>query len=125
MLSSVERGLRVLGDRELIAQAVINLIENAQQHTPPGTLIRLTAVAAGRNVCIQVADTGPGIPKSDLARVVKPFARLDRSRSTAGYGLGLSLVAAVAKLHGGKLVLEDTGPGLAATIKLPAASGGG
>ena len=121
LVSSIEPNLEVIGDGELLAQAAINLIENAQQHTPSGTLIRLTAVAAGAHVCIQVADTGPGIPKYEFSRVVKRFARLDRSRSTSGYGLGLSLVGAIAKLHDGQLELKDLDPGLSAVIELPAA----
>jgi len=122
LVSSIEPDLVVIGDSELLAQAAINLIENAQQHTPAGTLIRLTAVSAGPHVCIQVADTGPGIPKREFSRVVKRFARLDRSRSTSGYGLGLSLVGAIAKLHGGQLQLKDLDPGLSAIIELPATS---
>lgn len=118
-ISAIEPGLATLGDAELLAQAAINLIENAQQHTPAGTVIRLTAVSDRDRVCIQVADTGPGIPTGDFGRVVKRFARLDRSRSTSGYGLGLSLVEAIAKIHGGRLILKDLEPGLAATIELP------
>lgn len=113
--------MEVNGDSELLSQAAINLIENAQQHTPVGTLIRLTAAAVGSRIHIQVADTGPGIPKYELGRVVKRFARLDRSRSTAGYGLGLSLVDAIAKLHGGRLALKNLDPGLSAVIELPGA----
>lgn len=122
LVSSIEPGLTVVGDSELLAQAAINLIENAQQHTPAGTLIRLTALSADPLICIQVADTGPGIPKYELGRVVKRFARLDRSRSTSGYGLGLSLVGAIAKLHGGQLSLKGLDPGLSAVIELPTAT---
>ena len=121
LISSIEPSLEVNGDSELLSQAAINLIENAQQHTPVGTLIRLTAAAVGSRIHIQVADTGPGIPKYELGRVVKRFARLDRSRSTAGYGLGLSLVDAIAKLHGGRLALKNLDPGLSAVIELPGA----
>ena len=120
LLWSIGPGLQVLGDRELLAQSAINLIENAQRHTPLGTLIRLTLAAAGNSVCLQVIDDGPGVAKADLPRIVKRFARLETSRNTAGYGLGLNLVSAVAKLHGGKLVLKNNAPGLSATIELPA-----
>jgi signal transduction histidine kinase len=123
LLSSVEPNLTVNGDRELLAQAGINLIENAQRHTPPGTLVRLTLVAAGEFVCLRVIDDGPGVSNADLGRIVKRFARLERSRTTGGYGLGLNLVSAVAKLHGGRLLLENLG-GLAATVELPRDSGG-
>jgi signal transduction histidine kinase len=116
---SVEPGIHVQGDRELLAQAVINLLENAQRHTPPSTMIRLTLVAAGTRVFVQVVDDGPGVSKADLGRVTKRFARLDSSRNTAGYGLGLSLVSAVAALHGGRLVLKGMEPGLSAVLQLP------
>lgn len=119
LLWSIEPDLHVIGDRELLAQAAINLIENAQRHTPPGTVIRLTAVAAGDAVCLQIVDDGPGVATADLPRIVKRFARLETSRNTAGYGLGLNLVSAVARLHGGRLALKNHAPGLSATIELP------
>ncbi len=122
LLWSVEGNLAVLGDRELLAQAAINLIENAQNHTPLGTIIRMTLVGAGQSVCLQVVDDGPGVSKTDLPRIVKRFARLEGSRNTAGYGLGLNLVSAVAKLHGGSLLLRGSSPGLSATIELPASA---
>jgi signal transduction histidine kinase len=121
LLWSIEPALTVEGDRELLAQAFINLIENAQRHTPSGTVIRLTLVQASGRVCVDVADNGPGVPKFELERVTRRFARLESSRNTAGYGLGLSLVSAVAKLHRGRLVLKRSEPGLSATIDLPAA----
>jgi signal transduction histidine kinase len=120
LLWSIEPGLMVLGDRELLAQAAINLIENAQRHTPRGTVIRLTLVAANQAVCLQIIDDGPGVATADLPRIVKRFARLETSRNTAGYGLGLNLVSAVARLHGGRLVLKNNRPGLSATLELPA-----
>ena len=119
LLWSVEEGIQLEGDRELLAQAFINLLENAQRHTPAGSIIRLTLVSAGSLVFVQVLDNGPGVPKADLGRVVKRFARLESARNTEGYGLGLSLVGAVAKLHGGRLVLKNAEPGLSATIELP------
>lgn len=119
-LWSAEPALTVYGDRKLLAQAAINLLENAQRHTPEGTLIRLTLVAVGDLVCLRVSDDGPGVPRADLGRITKRFARLENSRSTSGYGLGLSLVSAVAKLHRGRLVLNSGEPGFLATIELPA-----
>ena len=116
---SIEPGLIVEGDRELLAQAVVNLVENAQRHTPVGTVVRLTAEGDNRLVRIRVADNGPGVPNADLHRVVRRFARLESSRNTAGYGLGLNLVSAVAALHGGRLLLKNAGPGLVATAELP------
>jgi signal transduction histidine kinase len=121
LLWSIEPGVFVDGDRELLAQACINLLENAQRHTPPGTVIRLTSVAAGGFAYLAVIDSGGGVPKADLPRITKRFARLESSRHTAGYGLGLSLVDAVAKLHSGRLVLTNAAPGLSATMELPVA----
>lgn len=121
-LWSIMPGLAVDGDRELLAQAVVNLLENAQRHTPDEAVVRLTASSAGNLACMQVVDNGPGVPKPDLARITKRFARLEGSRNTPGHGLGLSLVSAVAKLHGGQLILRNLAPGLSATIELPEAS---
>jgi hypothetical protein len=119
LLWSVEPGLTLDGDRELLAQAIVNLVENAQRHTPKGTIVRLTSVGFDGKVSVQVEDNGPGVPNADLHRVVRRFARLESSRNTSGYGLGLNLVSAVAALHGGRLVLKNAGPGLTATIELP------
>jgi signal transduction histidine kinase len=119
LLWSIESGVFVEGDRELLAQACINLLENAQRHTPLGTVIRLTVVAGGDVAFFSVVDSGRGVPKADLPRLTKRFARLESSRNTAGYGLGLSLVDAVAKLHGGRLILTSACPGLSATLELP------
>jgi hypothetical protein len=122
LFSSIEDAVEVKGDRELLAQALINLLENAQRHTPPEAIIRLTLVTAGDRVCVQVIDNGPGVPNPDLHRITKRFARVESARNTEGHGLGLSLVSAVAKLHGGALVLRSAEPGLSATIELPLAS---
>jgi signal transduction histidine kinase len=122
LLWAIDPDVFIEGDRELLAQACINLLENAQRHTPVGTVIRLTTVAADRVACFAVVDSGPGVPKVDLPRITKRFARLESSRNTAGYGLGLSLVDAVAKLHGGQLVLTSAAPGLSATLELPLAA---
>jgi len=119
LLSSIASGLTIMGDRELLAQAAINLIENAQRHTPLETVIRLTLTEVDNCACLQVVDDGPGVATADLPRIVKRFARLEASRNTAGYGLGLNLVSAVAKLHQGRLVLKNNAPGLSAVIELP------
>jgi signal transduction histidine kinase len=104
LLWSITPDLEVRGDRELLAQAAINLIENAQRHTPTGTIIRLTLAETADRVCLQVVDNGPGVANADLPHIVKKFTRLEASRNTGGYGLGLNLVSAVVALHGGKLV---------------------
>lgn len=120
---SVEPGIEVDADAGLLAQGIINLLENAQLHTPDGSLIRLTLVAVDGCASVTVSDNGPGIPKSELPRVTKRFARLEHSRNTAGYGLGLSLVRAVAELHRGRLTLSNINPGLCAKIDLPILTG--
>lgn len=116
---TAEPNMRTLGDRELIAQALINLLDNAQAHTPRGTAITLDGEGSGEWVRVAVADSGPGVPPADRERIVHRFVRLERSRSAAGHGLGLNLVAAIARAHGGELVIADNRPGLRATLVLP------
>jgi signal transduction histidine kinase len=110
--------LPAYGDKALIQQAVANLLDNAVKFSPPGKTVRLDA-SAGRAVVISVSDQGPGIPESELAKATTRFYRGETARSTPGSGLGLSLVAAVAQLHGGELRLEDNAPGLRAVLVLP------
>jgi signal transduction histidine kinase len=117
----------VKGNRELVSQALANLIDNAIKYAGPrdhaaGGLpaeIVVTAVNEGDRVLLSVADNGPGIPEADRARVLERFVRLEQSRSEPGSGLGLSLAAAVARLHGGELTLADNQPGLKSIIALP------
>jgi signal transduction histidine kinase len=116
---SIEPNLAVTGDRELIAQAVTNLLENAQRHTPPETAIRIRLAASAKSIQISVADTGPGVAAADRDRISQRFIRLEGSRTRAGHGLGLNLVSAVARLHRGRLRFADNAPGLIAEIDLP------
>lgn len=111
--------LIVTGDRELLAQAIINLVENALRHTPEGSRIALTARSEEVEVVLTVSDDGPGIAEGDRERVQQRFVRLEAARSTDGHGLGLSLVRAIADMHGAKFVLGDAAPGLVAQIRLP------
>jgi len=107
------------GDREMIQQAVANLLDNALKFSPDGGVIELSvAVVPGQGPRVTVADSGPGIPEADRARATERFFRGETARSTAGSGLGLALVQAVATLHGGLLRLEDNQPGLRATLAL-------
>lgn len=123
-LDTVTSGdLKVRADRQLLAQAISNLLDNAikygapSENTPPD--IRLEGFSQGNEVHISVIDRGPGVSEEDRDRVVKRFVRLDGSRSRPGNGLGLSLVSGVMTLHGGRLLLEDNAPGLRATLILP------
>lgn len=110
-------------NRELIGQAMVNLLENAVKYAKPdgGGTGRITVGLrpAENRVLIEVADNGPGIPEEDRKRVLERFVRLEKSRSESGSGLGLSLVDAVARLHGGMFRIEDNAPGVRAVIDLP------
>jgi signal transduction histidine kinase len=119
---------RLTGNRELVSQALANLVDNAIKYAQPrkGTAeangeIVVAARGNGSGIELAVSDHGPGIPASDRGRVVERFVRLEQSRSEPGSGLGLSLAAAVAHLHGGALKFEDNAPGLKAVITLPRA----
>lgn len=104
--------------RELLSQAIANLLDNALKHAGGGALtLRLSATPT--DVTIAVEDRGPGIPVSDQAQAIKRFGRLDTARSVPGAGLGMALVEAVARLHRGRLELADNAPGLIARIVLP------
>jgi signal transduction histidine kinase len=126
----------VRGNRELVSQALANLIDNAIKYAAPngklngaagsaanGALAEIVVAAGseGERIALSVADHGPGIPEADRGRVVERFVRLEQSRSEPGSGLGLSLASAVARLHGGELKLEDNHPGLRSVIALPRA----
>ena len=120
LLVSVPDNLPVRGDRHLLSQAIANLVDNALKYTPSGT-VSLSVDRDGNVARIEVADTGPGIPPDRREVVFDRFVRLEGSRSTRGNGLGLSLVRAVATLHGGSVRLDDNEPGLKAIFTLPAA----
>jgi signal transduction histidine kinase len=122
------------GNRELISQALANLVENAIKYGRPGPVVQpLSATTDAREILIEarregdcvllsVTDHGPGIPESDRKHAVERFVRLEASRTQPGSGLGLSLASAVATLHGGELRLGDAHPGLTATLAIPAAA---
>ncbi len=110
--------LRVSGDPVLLAQALSNLIDNALKYAPPHGSIEVAVQKNGNSAEISVSDNGPGIDDAEKIKVVQRFYRGDASRGTPGVGLGLSLVQAVAKLHGSTLELKDNGPGLRAVLTL-------
>jgi signal transduction histidine kinase len=125
--SQITKNLMVLGDRDLIGQALSNLLDNAVKYTPAGGTISLT-VARGPEgtVDLTVVDSGPGVPEEARARVVQRFQRMDSARTQPGSGLGLVLVVSVAEMHGGEFILGDgsgppEAPGLKATLRLPRA----
>jgi hypothetical protein len=122
-----EGALPVRGNRELVTQALANLVDNAIKYAgrdgaaANGSAAEIVVQAGsdGDRIRLSVSDHGPGIPEGDREHVIERFVRLEQSRSEPGSGLGLSLTAAVAHLHGGTLKLEDNQPGLKATLLLP------
>ncbi len=112
--------LLVDGDPELLTQMLVNLIENALRHTPPGARIVVKTARQNGQAIVSVIDDGPGVPPAERERVFDRFHRLEASRSTPGSGLGLALVAAVARLHGAEASLRDAAPGLEARVSFPA-----
>jgi signal transduction histidine kinase len=115
--SSVAPGAHVQGNRQLLAQALANLLDNAIKFTPDGGHIRVALDGSGSAPQVIVEDNGPGIPADKREIVLGRRVRLDEARNVPGSGLGLSLVAAVTKLHGAHLVLDDAGPGLKVSLK--------
>lgn len=114
----IQDGLHaVYGSRELLAQALANLLDNAIKYTPPGGVIEIAAKGYNGKIEIGVADNGPGIPEELRQQALERFVRLDASRSLPGCGLGLSLVRAVAQLHHAELELADNHPGLKVTLR--------
>jgi signal transduction histidine kinase len=114
----------IVGSRELLAQALANLVDNALKYGRAADRpaeIRLSVRRIGTEVALSVADNGPGIPAADRERVLGRFVRLEASRSAPGSGLGLALVAAIAHQHGAHLRLDDAAPGLMVTLSLPSA----
>jgi signal transduction histidine kinase len=122
LVAEIDKGLSILGDPELLTQMVVNLVDNAIRHSPPGALICIEAKAVGDSLELAVVDNGPGIPSRERENVLRPFYRLEASRTTEGSGLGLSLVAAIAKRHDAKLSLGDNSPGLRVAVLFPTAA---
>ncbi|MDX1291215.1 MAG: ATP-binding protein [Hyphomonas sp.] len=125
--SQISRNMTILADRDLVGQALSNLLDNAVKYTPEGGSITF-AIGRGPNgtVDMTVIDSGPGVPEEARERVVQRFQRMDSARTQPGSGLGLALVDSVAHMHGGSLILGDAGgppdmPGLKATLRLPKA----
>lgn len=109
----------VFGDRDLLFQALGNLVDNAVKYTPEGGQVTMRIRSLPDTIAMEVADSGPGVPEELRDEVFRRFFRADHSRSTPGSGLGLSLVQAVIQLHGATIELGDNGPGLRVTVRLP------
>jgi signal transduction histidine kinase len=124
-LSASTRGpLAIRGNRELLGQALANLVDNAIKHCSASGeggpyRVEVSAAVEGDRLVLRVADNGPGVPEEHRERVLQRFVRLERSRSAPGSGLGLSLVAAVVRMHRGEITLSDNAPGLSVVIRLP------
>jgi signal transduction histidine kinase len=116
----IDADVVVTGDRELLSQLFANLVENAIRHCPNGSRIEVLARRTGAWVDVSVSDNGPGIPAPLQAKVLQRFVRLENSRTSPGYGLGLSLAAAIANLHEAPLSLTANSPGLRASVRLTA-----
>jgi signal transduction histidine kinase len=114
-----QKDIFVLGDRELLVQLLANLVENAIRHCPARTDIYVTARYVGNRPVLAVSDNGPGVPENERSQIFKRLYRLEKSRTTPGTGLGLSLVKAIADLHGASIMLADNGPGLSVTLRFP------
>lgn len=115
---AIEPDLAIEGDRRLLSQVVANLLDNSLSHTPPGTIVELSARTSPGAVTIVIGDDGPGVAPEDRERLFNRFARGERARSTAGHGLGLSMVKAIVAAHGGTVAILDR-PGFALELRLP------
>jgi signal transduction histidine kinase len=113
------RSIPLFGHRQLLAQAISNLVENAIRYGSGGGSIRIGVAPGDREIRVEVSDKGPGIPAERRAEARRRFGRLDSSRSEEGAGLGLALAESIAHLHQGKLLLEDNSPGLRTILQLP------
>jgi uncharacterized membrane-anchored protein/signal transduction histidine kinase len=124
LTTTICQGVNISADKELLTQALANLVENALRHTPPGTHINVRLEGRSETgVILSVEDDGPGVSKADLPHLTDRFYRGEPSRTTKGNGLGLSLVSAVAELHGATLKLCAMKPGLRVSLSFPAAEG--
>ena len=124
-LSFSEEGgapVNVIGHAQFLAQLISNLVDNALKHGEGGPAVAMSVRRDGDMAEVGVADRGPGIPEDQRAAALKRFGRLDAARTTPGSGLGLSLAATLARMHGGELLLEDNAPGLKVCVRVPIAS---
>ncbi len=116
LVARLEEPLPMSGDRELLVQMIANLLDNALRHTQAGVRVEVSGQRTARGVSLAVADDGPGVAAAELAAIFQPLYRADAARTSPGTGLGLSLVAAIAELHGLECVASDNRPGLRVTL---------
>lgn len=119
----IEPDIDIVGNRELLAQLATNLLDNARIHTPAGTEILLRLESEMTTLRLSVEDNGPGVSEEERPKLLQRFYRSEASRTTPGNGLGLSLVAAVARAHGGSVSVESADPGLRIVVTLPRSGG--
>ncbi len=119
----IDPNVEIDGDRELIIQLIVNLIDNAFHHTPKGTRISVSFFAGDGEAVLEISDNGEGVSPAERERIFERFYRCESSRTTPGNGLGLSLVAAVAGLHSATIAVLDNKPGLKIQIRFPMAGG--
>ncbi|MDA7949214.1 MAG: HAMP domain-containing histidine kinase [Hyphomicrobiaceae bacterium] len=118
----VDGSTEVNGDPELLTQLFANILENSLRHCPSGTDIHIELSSRGDGLVVRISDKGPGIPEEERENVLRRLYRLEKSRTTPGSGLGLSLVSAIAELHDAELRLSDADPGLCVTVRFPKAA---
>ena len=121
--TAAEPAMMLFGDRDLLIEALSNLLDNAIKHAPADTTVSIVAACRGKRGSIRVTDRGRGIPPAERERVTQRFYRMERSRTTPGSGLGLSLVLAVADRHGFTLLIDDAAPGCAIELIFPIVDG--
>lgn len=119
LIFDVMDAVTLRGDKDLLTQLIVNLLENAAHHTPAGTSISIGLTGTSHNATLTVADDGPGAGDADQTALMRRFSRLEASRSTPGHGLGLALVDAVARLHDGTVILSNGNPGFVVSVSMP------
>ncbi|MGE0055256.1 MAG: sensor histidine kinase [Hyphomicrobium sp.] len=122
LVSKIDRSIRahIKADRQLLNQLFVNLLENSIRHCPSGSRITISLNRSNDDITVHVSDNGPGIPEAERANVLRPLYRLEKSRTTPGSGLGLSLASAITDLHEGTLSLHDNAPGLDVCVRFHA-----